>query len=155
MMFVQRIAKTLQDHKVRYAIVGGYAVALHGAVRGTVDVDLVIAFNRTQFIAFESALRLMGLESRLPVRAGQVFDYRKDYIENRNMVAWSFYNPIKPSEVVDVIITQDLAKIKTKRIKINGVELSVASITDLIRMKEKAGRAQDLEDVKALKRLMK
>ncbi len=39
MTFLNQICNALQTNRVRYALVGGYAVALHGAVRGTVDVD--------------------------------------------------------------------------------------------------------------------
>lgn len=39
MTFLNQICHALQTNRVRYALVGGYAVALHGAVRGTVDVD--------------------------------------------------------------------------------------------------------------------
>ena len=44
-MFLIRLVRALDKHKVDYAIVGGYAVALHGAIRGTVDVDLVLGFS--------------------------------------------------------------------------------------------------------------
>lgn len=152
-MFLYRVVKALQSHKVKYAIVGGYAVALHGAVRGTVDLDLILSLSRNQFIAAEAAFKKIGLECRLPITAGQVFDFREEYIKNKNLVAWSFYNPTNPSEIVDIILTHDLAKIKTQRIKSDGTDLHVISIADLIRMKEQSGRPQDLEDVKALKRL--
>jgi hypothetical protein len=39
-MFIETVSKALSDHNVSYAVVGGYAVALHGAVRGTIDVNI-------------------------------------------------------------------------------------------------------------------
>lgn len=44
-MFLIELCQSLEQHNVRYALVGGYAVALHGAVRGTVDVDFVIEWE--------------------------------------------------------------------------------------------------------------
>ena len=41
-MFIHEVCAVLAKAKVPYAIVGGYAVALHGVMRGTVDVDVVI-----------------------------------------------------------------------------------------------------------------
>jgi hypothetical protein len=54
--FIQRVVKSLDKHNVRYALVGGYAVALHGAIRGTVDIDLVISLEKRQFAAAVAAL---------------------------------------------------------------------------------------------------
>jgi hypothetical protein len=42
MLFIEKTCKALAESGVRYAIVGGYAVALHGAVRGTMDVDIAV-----------------------------------------------------------------------------------------------------------------
>ena len=41
-MFLTQLCQPLEQHRIRYALLGGYAVALHGAVRGTVDIDFVI-----------------------------------------------------------------------------------------------------------------
>src|SRR6267142_396688 len=73
-MFLYELAAALEKAEVPFAIVGGYAVALHGAVRGTVDVDIILRLSRSSFLAAESALRTLGLAPRLPVSAGEVFD---------------------------------------------------------------------------------
>lgn len=152
-MLINRLARAFQSERVGFALVGGFAVALHGAVRGTVDVDIVLRFTRGDFLAAEKALKSLGLTCRLPVGAGQVFDFREDYIKNRNLVAWSFYNPCNPAEIVDVVITHDLGKMKVDRIKVGKDVIPIVSRRDLIAMKKKSGRPQDLEDIKALQEL--
>ena len=152
-MFLYRVVHSLDRHRVPYALVGGYAVALHGAVRGTVDIDIVLALRKEVFLAAEKALMSLGLKPRLPVSGAEVFDFRAEYIKNRNLIAWHFGNPDEPIEQVDVIITHDRAKMRVKRIISQGVTLQVASVEDLIAMKSAAGRPQDLEDIKALRRL--
>ncbi len=154
-MFLTRVCEALAEAKVPYAIVGGYAVALHGAVRGTVDLDLVIALNEESFARAQHALEKLGLQSRLPVDARQVFRFREEYVRNRNLIAWSFYDPVHPADQLDIIITHDAAKMKVKTITVQGVKVRIASIESLIRMKEKAGRDQDREDVRALRKLLK
>lgn len=149
-MFIYRVVKALQTGRVKFAIVGGYAVALHGAVRGTVDLDLVLEITPSNYKHAEAALNGAGLVSRLPVSAEQVCAFRGEYIKNKNLIAWSFWNPSNPAEVVDIIITDNLANFKTIGVKAGGLELPVISRADLIRMKRKSGRPQDLEDVKAL-----
>ena len=153
-MFVERVIRALDRAKVRYALVGGYAVALHGAVRGTVDIDLVIVLKRQQFEALEKAMTNLGLQSILPVTAREVFDYREEYIRNRNLVAWSFSNPSNPLEMVDILITEDLDSIKTETKQIGKLRIEIAAIPDLISMKRKSNRPQDKEDIKALEKLL-
>jgi predicted nucleotidyltransferase len=149
-MFLLQLTKALDLHKVDYALVGGYAVALHGAVRGTLDVDLVLSLEKKSLIKAEQTFLELGLVSKLPVTAADVFEFRKEYIEKRNLVAWSFVDPNNPVHLLDIIITQDLKDIQTIRLKIQGVSVKVASISSLILMKQKSGRPQDLEDIKAL-----
>ena len=152
-MLIQKVIRALEKHRVRYAVVGGYAVALHGAIRGTVDVDIAISLNRATFKRAEAALNEIGLESRLPITAEEVFSFRKEYIRKRNLKAWSFANPHNPLDVVDILITEDASKISTVIKRAFGMSVKVAAIADLIAIKKKAGRAQDLEDIKALKKL--
>jgi len=152
-MLVLKVVGALSRHRVPYALVGGYAVALHGAVRGTVDIDVVVHLRERDLRAVERALHSLGLRSRLPVTADEVFRFREEYVRNRSLTAWSFVNPARPSEVVDVLLTEDLAGMTLKRVRFQGRVLRIASIPDLIRMKQRAGRPQDLEDVRALKEL--
>lgn len=149
-MFVLDVIQALEQQGVRYALVGGYAVALHGAVRGTVDIDLVIGLQRPQMLAAEAALQGLGLVSRLPVTAAEVFAFREEYIRNRNLVAWSFHNPGNPLEVVDILITEDVGTLSTEAKPVQGVQVQVLAIPDLIALKRKAARPQDLEDIRAL-----
>jgi predicted nucleotidyltransferase len=152
-MFIKRVIQSLDKHKVRYALVGGYAVALHGVIRGTVDIDVVIALQKGQFTAAEKAMEAIGLQPRLPVSAAEVFEFREEYIHNRNLVAWSFYHPKNPLEVVDILITEDVRQIKTVEKKVDRLRIKVASVDDLIRMKTRSARPQDIEDIKALETL--
>lgn len=153
-MFILDIVNALESVKVKYAIVGGYAVAMHGAVRGTIDVDIVIQINKSAFKRTENAFHNLGLKSRLPVTSDDVYNFREEYINNRNLTAWSFVNPDKPTDIVDIIITEDLTGIKTVTKNVGKKKIKVASIEDLIRMKSKTKRKQDIEDIKALKALL-
>jgi len=153
-MFIKQVITAFQKFQVKYAVVGGVAVALHGAIRGTVDIDFVIQLDRSQFEAAEKALLSIGLQARLPVTATDVFDFRDEYIRNKNLVAWSFYHPSNPLEIVDILITQDLKTVKTVDKKVDRMTVKVISILDLIAMKKQAGRPQDIEDIKALEKFL-
>ena len=75
-MFYARVLTALNQANISYAIVGGFAVALQGAVRGTVDLDLVIKLEQKEFLKLESTLNALGLRSRIPVTAKEVFSFR-------------------------------------------------------------------------------
>jgi len=154
MTALERICASLSQAGVRYAIVGGHAVALHGAVRGTVDIDLAITWNRKTLLATEKALHEVGLVSRRPLAADDIFDFRKEYIENRNLIEWNFYNPNDLSEQVDIVITYDLKGKRTKRIQLRNGSVQILDLKELIKMKRKSARAQDIEDVLALETLL-
>ena len=153
MSFLNRVCSALADQGVRYALVGGYAVALHGAVRGTVDVDVALQWNLKSLRSAELALTGMGLASRLPISADDVFQFRDEYINNRNLIGWNFYNPDNLTEQVDVVINYDLKGKQLKRIETAASTINILSIKDLIKMKKASGRPQDLEDVNALEKL--
>ena len=153
MTTLERICRALRDAGVRYAIVGGHAVALHGVVRGTLDIDVVVRWTRATLVRAETALNAIGLVSRLPVTAREVYDFRDEYVRNRNLTTWNFYNPDDPLEQVDVIITDDLAGKRTKAVALPTGPVRVLSVMDLIAMKRRSGRPQDLEDVRALEKL--
>jgi hypothetical protein len=152
-MLLLRLAQALDAHKVSYAIAGGYAVALHGAFRGTFDIDLVIQLRKQDFVAIEAALLSLGLTPRQPISSADLAAHRKEYISKRNLIAWTFINKNNPIELVDVLIAEDLSKLKSTTKMVQGVPVKVLAKADLIAMKKKSGRPQDLEDVKALKTL--
>jgi hypothetical protein len=153
-MFVCKVIDALDRNDVPYTLVGGYALVLHGVVRGTVDIDIAISLNAEVFKRCESALQSIGLAPRLPVTAEELFHFREEYIARRNLKAWSFHNPANPLEVVDILITEDAEAIESVDKQAFGRHIHVAAVPELIAMKQKAGRPQDIEDIKALERLL-
>lgn len=149
-MFINTVCQALHKAQIPYAIVGGFAVALHGVPRGTFDVDFVIQWTLNNLVKTEKVLKGLGLVSRIPVDAQSVFNFRQEYILQRNLIAWNFYDPMNPSLQVDIIINYDLKGSHTKTIKTVYGTLKVLSKKDLIAMKRSSGRPQDLEDVKSL-----
>ena len=153
MAALERVCAALRDAGVRYAIAGGHAVALHGAVRGTLDIDLVLRWTKDTLTQAEAALNGIGLVSRLPIRAEDMFEFRDEYVRKRHLIAWNFHNPDDPLEQVDIVITYDLGTKRTKRIELQSGPIEVLPVRDLIAMKRESGREQDIEDVRALERL--
>lgn len=81
----------------------------------------------------------------------------KKWLKEKNMKAFSFV-PIKDNPLqIDIIIEESLKFETLNKNKINkrigGVSIPVISIRDLVKMKKKANRAQDLTDLEALLKL--
>ena len=155
-LFLMKVCRALEAHHVSYALVGGYAVALQGAIRGTLDVDLVISLSADSYQQTERALRSLGLTPHLPLHAPQVFEQRRSLIEEKNLIAWSFISMINPLEVVDVIITFPLKEGMIDCVApLSEETVNVLKVEHLIAMKRASGRPQDLSDVKALELILK
>jgi hypothetical protein len=150
-MFLYEVINSVESVKVKYAIVGGYALALHGIVRATMDVDLVLSLTLKDFELVEKAFQKIHLKSRLPIRAQDVIKMRKEYIEQRNLIAWSFVDYQNPSRQVDILITEDVTNLDVEKISVGGRKIPVASLQDLLNMKLKAGRPQDLLDIENIR----
>lgn len=147
-MLIYDVIDQFQKSKLSYAVIGGYALALHGIVRATMDVDFVLSLRLKDYELAEKALGEIGLQSRLPVRAQDIIKMRNEYITHRNLLAWSFVDYKQPSRQVDILITKDLRKLKVEKVSVAGRKISVVTLKELLKMKLEAGRPQDLVDAK-------
>lgn len=153
-MLLYQICDAFQKEKLPFALIGGYALALHGIVRATIDVDLVLQLKLNDYQKAEDILGKLGLRSKLPVSANEIIKMRKEYIENRNLLAWSFVDYRNPMNQVDLLITTDLKEIDIELIKVAGRRIPTANLKSLLKLKMKANRPQDQIDIKNIKELI-
>jgi len=150
MMKLSILIDGLKKEKINYMIVGGYAVNFHGYSRNTVDIDLIIKFSLVNLKNIEKFLNQMGMISRLPIDAISVYKFRDEYIKNRNLLAWNFYNEEDPTDQIDILINHDVSDFKSEKFRVGLLEFKVITKEDLIKMKKKSGRKKDLLDIKEL-----
>lgn len=156
---LREIFKVLADAEVDYVVVGGLAVIMHGHLRATSDLDLVIGLERENCLKALAALASIGLQPRLPVTLAEFADpaKRKDWVENRNMMVFQLWDPNNPERSVDVFVREPmdfptmLAEAQIK--ELDGIPIPIASIRHLIAMKRAAGRRNDLDDIEALRQI--
>ena len=55
----EEILRVLNEHEVAYVVIGGFAVAAHGVIRATADLDVVVDKS------WQNAARLVGALERL------------------------------------------------------------------------------------------
>ena len=153
-MFVLEVIKTLDKYKVKHALIGGYALALHGIVRATMDIDIAILLKPHQLKNTEMALQNIGLTSRLPVNAEDIANFRKEYMEKRNMIVWSFVDFKDPTKMVDILLTDSLKTFSVERLTFKNHKICVVSLRDLLKLKQKSNRPKDQLDAQSIKELL-
>lgn len=156
------IARAMGEAGVRFLIVGGVAVNLHGHLRYTKDLDLVIGLEPENLKKGLRILAGLGYRPKLPV---DIEDFanpqvREDWVTRRNMLVFQLWCDERRELPVDVFVTEpfdfDAAwREARRRVNEEGVEFPVLDLRRLERMKREAGRPKDLEDAEALARIRK
>jgi hypothetical protein len=150
---------SLQRDDVRYLVVGGVAVVLHGHPRFTADLDLVVALDPGNAARALAALGRLGYRPRDPVDAAQFADpsVRQRWMDEKGLTVFTLWSPAHPATEVDLFVREpfpfDEAWARATTIDLGGVRVPVASIEDLVALKRAAGRPKDLEDVRVLEAL--
>jgi len=153
---LERIFAALERSGARYLVVGGVAVVLHGHPRFTADLDLVLALDPANLRRALDALSRLGYRPRAPVSLDEFLDpaTRQRCIEEKGMTVLSLSSPAIPTTEVDLFASEpfpfDAAYGRALRADLRDVVVTVASLPDLIALKRRAGRPQDLEDVRIL-----
>lgn len=156
---IERLFAALDQAGVRTIIVGGLAVNLHGHLRMTIDVDLVVDLaDEPARRAVETLVRL-GYRPSVPVDPFTFADAatRKSWLDRRQMLVLSWFHPDDPLSVVD-LFTESPLPFETLWSKATPLAaerefVRVAAVGDLIRIKRAAGRPRDLEDARALEEI--
>ncbi len=146
---------------VRYVVVGGVAVVLHGFARLTGNVDLAVDLAPDEARKAVAALGALGLRPRLPVDPLLFADrvVRGEWVREKQMRVFTFLDPANPMLLVDCFAEEMLPFeglwARSAVIALASTTVRVASIPDLIALKRRAGRAQDLQDIEALEEIQR
>jgi len=142
----KELLNIFEKRKIRYLIVGGYAVMKYTEPRFTKDLDIFIATDQDNANSVYSALKQFGapLENLSP----------DDFTHQGH-----FYQMGRPPLRVDIMmsipgIEFDEAWENRQIVELNDLEVPFISRRDLIRVKEASGRAQDKIDVENLKKVV-
>lgn len=148
----KRIFETFERHGVEYIVIGGIAAIAHGHTRNTRDVDFVAATDRPNLERLAAALRelgarlsgvdahLLGIDVYDPATLGGGANFTME----TDAGGLDFFNDVPGSAPYEELRERALA------IDLGGLTVRVAGRDDLIRMKQAAGRPQDLADISAL-----
>lgn len=157
-MFYLELFRCLHAHDVRYLLAGGLAMNLHGVPRMTMDVDLVLALDDANIEAFLDCARELGLKPQAPVPLESIKDpvQRRSWIEEKHLIVFALTGaPGTPT--VDLLLEHSLdldEALKHSLVQsIGDVTIRLASLDDMIVLKQNTGRRQDQDDIEHLQRI--
>ena len=142
----KELLSVFNSRKIRYLLIGGYAVSLHAQPRATKDLDLLVSPDAENARALYVGLAEFGA----PLEGVSAEDF---------MEPNTFFRMGAPPLMVDILpaiegVDFESAWERRAEIEIDpesGLRASVISRSDLIAAKLAAGRPQDLVDVAALR----
>lgn len=134
--------QSLSDNDVRYLVVGGYAVALHGYPRYTKDIDIWIDSSKENAVKLLNALDQFGF--------GSVGLKVEDFLEADQIIQLGY-----PPNRIDLLtslagVTFDVCYELKIDVIIDDVIVNFIDIDSLKKNKRASGRLQDLADIENL-----
>ncbi|MDD5195302.1 MAG: hypothetical protein PHQ96_06505 [Candidatus Omnitrophica bacterium] len=161
MILYEEVFRQFQKKEVKYLLVGGMAFNLLGGNRNTLDMDILVEMSDGNLRKIVAILKKLGYHVKQPVNPMDVAvrKIREDWIRNKNMKAFNFYNDDSSYQEVDIIIDSPIqfnkAIKKALQFKIRDVNITVISPADFIKMKKCAGRDKDVQDIQDLQFIRK
>lgn len=137
--------KLLSDHRVKYLLVGGYAVSFHGYTRTTNDIDVWVPMD------FDNATRLVAA---LDVFGFGIPELKPELFLEPNQIVRMGIEPVR-IEVTTTIDGVEFEDCYSRRIEsaLAGVPVMVIDLNDLKTNKQASGRGKYLIDVDELMKL--
>lgn len=140
----QDFIRSLNEAGVKYILVGGYAVILHGYNRTTGDLDIWVERSTENYVKLIKAFQSFGMP---------VFDMSlANFLDNPMLDVFTFGRPPVSIDVMLSVKGMDFEHVFSqleKRI-VEGLEVKVISLTELLKAKEASGRNKDLDDIEHL-----
>jgi predicted nucleotidyltransferase len=153
---IEQVLSALNATGVRYLVAGGVAVVLHGHLRTTADLDLVVSLEPANARRAIEALTGLGYRPRAPVAAERFADgaERAAWIAEKGLTVFSLWSDRLPSLEVDLFVREpfDFEQAWDRRVTVSldTTTATVVALQDLLALKREASRPQDLADVIAL-----
>jgi predicted nucleotidyltransferase len=156
---IEEVLEALNQAQVRYLVVGGVAVVLHGYLRTTADLDLVVQLEPDNVRRALAALASRDYRPRAPVPAHAFADAdtRRQWVRQKQLTVFSLWSASHPALEVDLFVEEpfdfDAVYARAIRVRLDRTEATLINLDDLLALKRLAGRPVDQQDVAALEAL--
>jgi hypothetical protein len=136
--------QSLNDNKVEYMLVGGYAVILHGYRRVTGDMDIWVNRTKENYSKLVKAFSQFGMS---------VFDMTDEkFLDIESTDVFSFGRPPVSIDILTRLkgVEFDNAFSRAMQFEENGLIVRFIHLNNLIEAKKASGRYKDLDDIEKL-----
>ena len=144
-MKIEDLIKLLNEQSAEYIIIGAQALAAHGYVRATEDLDILINPTEKNIARVRAALEAFGYDTS---------DASLEDFQEKKILFRQYWYDIDIHPFASGVETKEALKNKFSGLY-EEVPTYFSSLDDLIKMKKAAGRPQDLEDLKYLEEIKK
>lgn len=142
--------KSLKEKNVIYILVGGFAIAFHGLIRATYDMDLWIKDDPRNLENFKKVLIDFGVKGLEEARS---FDMIPGFTTFSLGESGFVIDPMKSLKAFKNF-EFDACYTRAEEGTYKGVTFKVISRTDLLKEKETINRPKDQQDIEHLKNLL-
>lgn len=136
--------KALNNNKVEYILVEGYAVILHGYNRTTGDMDIWVNQTKENYQKIVKSFHEFGMP---------VFDMTEEnFLKNNDFDVFSFGVPPVSIDLMTKTKGLEFSKCyeKGEVYDLEGIQIKVLHFNDLIKAKKAANRLKDQNDIEHL-----
>ena len=138
-----KIIKTLNKHKIKYMLIGGYAAILYGVKRATFDIDLAIALSQDSIRKTITLLHRLKFIQIPPQESGIHPNYGIKFSNGKAELDLMFIE----LPIFDIIYTYH------ESYRYGGTTIKMPNIMDLVSMKEASTRDKDIKDAIELRNI--
>ena len=131
-------------HEVRYLVIGGYAVSIHGHPRSTKDIDVCIEMSELNASKMISVINEFGF--------GSLKLNKEDFLK-KDLVTQLGFPPLRIDILNDLDgVNFEEAWNNKKIVTFEHVPVNFIGYNELLIVKQKSGRSQDIADIELLKK---
>ena len=138
----REFVQSLNEHNVKYLIIGGYAVAFHGHPRYTKDLDVWVQRNKNNAENLLKALDEFGF--------GSLNFTIEDFLDHDQVVQLGY--PPNRIDILSDLVGVNFEECYSSRVEvtIENVKINFIDLENLKKNKKASGRHQDLADFENL-----
>lgn len=131
-------------YEVKYLVIGGYAVSIHGHPRSTKDIDVCIELSESNALKMVEVIKEFGFSS---------LKLKKEDFLKKDLITQLGFPPLRIDILNDLDgVNFEEAWKNKKVVSFDKVPVNFIGYNDLLIVKEKAGRPQDIADLDKLKK---
>ena len=145
-MTIQKLLRSLVEHKVIFVVIGAWAFPAYGYTRNTYDIDIFFNPTKANVQWLIRALKNVGYDGLEDLTIDQLL--KRKTLFRQYVLDTDIHPFVKGEEVKGVWKTK-------KEVEIEKVKVYVPSLDNLISMKKATGRTKDLADLEYLEEIKK